>query len=99
MQNEILLIGKQQVCSLRDRLRNPDNLSSCIEEVRKMVEIKSILSWQAEERSACCGPGLPMYLWGEVQTLEMILIELESGYIDEAISLLEDYEVILIDNQ
>lgn len=99
MQSEILLIGKEQVCSLRDRLRDPDKLSSCIEEVRRMVEIKSVLSWRADERMGCCGPGLPMYLFGEVQTLEMILIKLESGNIDEAISLLKDYEVTLIDTQ
>jgi len=99
MQSEILLIGKEQVCSLRDRLRDPDKLSSCIEEVRRMVEIKSVLSWRADERSGCCAPGLPMYLYGEVQTLEMILIKLESGNIDEAISLLKDYEVTLIDTQ
>jgi len=95
MQSKILLIGTEQVCSLRDRLRDPDCLSSCIEEVRKMVEIKSVLSWWADERSGCCGPGLPMYLYGELQTLERILNYLESGNIDEAVSLFKNYKEMI----
>lgn len=99
MQSEILLIGKQQVCSLLDRLRDPDQLASCIEEVQKMIEIKSVLSWRADERSGCCGPELPMYLFGEVQTLERTLQQLELGNISEAISLLKGYEALLMDIQ
>ena len=99
MPNEILLIGKEQVSSLRVRLLDPDKLALCIDEVRRMIEIKSILSWRADARSGCCGPELPMYLFGEVQILEEVLQQLESGHIAEAISLLKDYEAMLVDTQ
>ena len=99
MQSEILIISKEQVCSLRDRLRDPEKLSSCINEVRKMIEIKSVLSWRANARSGCCGLELPMYLFGELQILEKTLRQLELGNISEAISLLKDYEYLLIDIQ
>lgn len=99
MPSEILLIGKEQVRSLRERMLDPTELTSCIDEVRRMIEIKSALSWRADERSVCCGPALPMYLFGEVQTLEKVLQQLESGNINEAISLLNDYEALLMDTQ
>jgi hypothetical protein len=97
MENKILLINREQVHSLRDRLSESDNLPSCIEEVRKMAEIKSVLFWQADERSSCCGPGMPMHLYGELQTLERTLQKLEEGHIDEAIALLEDYESMILE--
>ena len=96
MENEILLIDKEQVRSLCSQLNDPENLSSCIEEVRKMIDIKSALCWRADERSGCCGPGMPLYLYGELQTLERTLQELESENISQAVSLLEHYEEMML---
>ncbi len=92
MENEILLIDKTQVQSLQARLTDSSQLNSCIEEVRRMIEIKSGLCWRADARASCCGPDVSLHLYGEFQCLERILRNLESGNISKATVLLEDYE-------
>ena len=99
MSSKILVISKEQVRTVRDRLSDPAQIPSCIEEVRKMIEIKSVLSWRAEVSEACCGAELSMCLFNEVQNLEEALQYLESGNIDEATILLEEYEAQIINTQ
>ena len=96
METRIFLINGDQVQSLRSRVNDQENLPSCIEEVRRMIDIKSALCLQANERSGCCGPGMPMSLFGEVQILERILQKLEDGHTEEAIALLEDYQTMIV---
>ncbi len=89
--NDTLIIGKAQIEALCTRLRDWDEMNPCIEEVRKMIEIKMALCSWADERTPCCGPNPQMWLYGEAQTLETVLSNLKSGNIDQAILLLEKY--------
>ena len=48
MENDILIIGKEQVQSLIDRLSDPGQFDSCTEEINRMLKIKSTLAWRAD---------------------------------------------------
>ncbi len=96
MENEILLIDKTQIQKLRAKLTDTSRIDSCIEEVRRMIDIKSGLCWRADARaSCCCGPDISLYLNGELQLLEAIFLNLESGNISKAASSLKEYETIM----
>ena len=51
MEQGILIISKEQVRSLIDRLGDSRELESCIEEVRRMRDIKLTLAWRADVSS------------------------------------------------
>ncbi len=93
--NDTLIISKEQIEALCARLRDENELNSCIEEVRKMTEIKAAICGWADERTPCCGPSPQIWLNGEVQTLEAILSNLEGGNTDQAIFLLDEYSKTL----
>ena len=87
----MLIITKQGVKGLSQRLNNGVELGACRDEVKKMLEIKSALLWRAEFGRGCCSWQLVDYLDSEVQTLEDVLDALEKGSISQASSLLRDY--------
>ena len=81
--------------ALCTRLRDQDELNPCIEEIRKMIEIKAAICEWADERTPCCGPSPQIWLNGEVKTLEAVLSNLEHGNTDQAILLLNEYSKML----
>ncbi len=93
--NDTLIIGKEQIEALCARLRDENELNSCIEEVRKMIDIKSAICNWADERTPCCGPSPQIWLNGEVQALEAVLSHVEARNINQAIFLLDEYSKTL----
>jgi len=51
MEENVLIISKEQVKALSDRLRDSNEIDSCIEEVKRMLDIKSTLLWRADAGS------------------------------------------------
>ncbi|MFA4837711.1 MAG: hypothetical protein WC749_16800 [Dehalococcoidia bacterium] len=92
----MLVISKEQVESLRDRLKNSGELGSCIEEVKRMLEIKSTLLWRADAACGCVGNGPANSLYVEVQLIENTLVALEQGDIIKGASLLDEYVRIVL---
>ncbi len=93
--NDTLIISKEQIEALCARLRDENELNSCIEEVRKMTEIKAAICGWTDERTPCCGLSPQIWLNGEVQTLEAVLSNLERGNTNQAILLLNEYSKML----
>ncbi|MDD5093349.1 MAG: hypothetical protein PHV74_03080 [Dehalococcoidia bacterium] len=48
MEEGMLIISKEQVRALIDRLGKSDTLDSSIEEIRRMRDIKLTLAWRAD---------------------------------------------------
>jgi len=94
-QEILIIINKEQVKALIDRLGDSSRIAPCIEEVKRMLEIKSTLLWRADAGSCCVGRELPLCLDGEVRMLENILHALEEDNVVEGISLLADYEKVI----
>ena len=86
----MLVISKEQVNNLIDRLNEPSQLSQCQGEVEKMLEIESALLWWAES-GKCCRWQVEACLASEVQILEETLNSLKESNISQASSLLRDY--------
>ena len=51
MDNDILIISKEQVESLIGKLADALRRDACIAEVRRMLDIKSTLAWRADAGS------------------------------------------------
>lgn len=95
MEHTMLIISKDQVRALIEKLNDSSRIDSGIEEVKRMLEIKSALLWRADAGSCCVGRDLPVRLDGEVRMLENTLHALEEGNVVEGISLLADYEKVI----
>lgn len=92
--DEMLIITKESVQALKERLKNPGEIRECKEELEKMLDIKETLLWRAENAcSSCSGVGweLPASLFGETRILEEALFALEEGDAIKASSILDDY--------
>ena len=87
----MLLITREKIEALKERLSEPGEASQCLEDVKKMLEIKEALLWRADVGTCCAGPGLPARLFGEVQLLESTLQALEEGDNTKAALLFEDF--------
>ncbi|MDD5093798.1 MAG: hypothetical protein PHV74_05390 [Dehalococcoidia bacterium] len=48
MGDDILIISKEQVRALIDRIGQSQKLDACLEEVRRMRDIKLALAWRAD---------------------------------------------------
>ena len=99
MENEIFIIDRTQIRSLRNRIRYPEQSESCVAELQRMIEIKSMICWRADARSNCCGADVSLQLHMELQFLERALQNIQCGNLDKAYSLLESYETIMPTNQ
>ena len=93
---EIFTISKDQTRSLRDRLSGSGQPESGIEEVKKMIDIKSTLLWRADYACACVGNGPMNSLYAEVQILENVLDAMENGDGLKAAAILDEYLEIMI---
>ena len=89
----MLIISKEQVENLIQRLSDPAKFDECRDEVKKMLEIKSALLWRADGMQSCCGSfdKIKVCLSSEVQILEDALDALDKGNIPRASSLLQEY--------
>ena len=89
----MLIISRQQVENLIQKLSDPAKFDECRDEVQKMLEIKSALLWRAEGPQPCCGSfgEIKTCLTSEVQILEDVLDALDKGNISQASSLLREY--------
>jgi hypothetical protein len=93
----MLIISKEQVAKLIQKLADPAKLDECRDEVKKMLEIKSTLLWRAEGSQPCCGSfeGIKTCLTSEAQILQDVLDALDEGDISRASSLLNEYTCYL----
>ncbi|NQT31988.1 MAG: hypothetical protein HQ588_06605 [Deltaproteobacteria bacterium] len=89
----MLIISKQQVENLIDRLGDPARFDESRGELEKMLEIQSSLLWRAEGPRSCCGSleGVKVCIESEVQVLEEAIDALNKKDIPRASSLLKDY--------
>ena len=89
----MLVISKEQVKNLIQKLEDPAKLKESIAEVEKMLEIKSTSLWRSEDMQSCCGTfdKIKVCLTSEVQILEGALKALVDGDIVQASSLLDEY--------
>ena len=51
MEQELLIISKEQVGNLIDKLLDSGKTDLCIEEIKRMLDIKSALLWRADAGS------------------------------------------------
>ena len=86
----MLIITKQGVDNLIDRLNGHTQLEQCQDEVSKMLEIESELLWWAES-GKCCSWQATAHFTGGIQILKDILNSLEEGDTSQASSLLKEY--------
>ncbi len=88
----MLLITKDGVEALKERLKTPSEASQCREELRKMLEIKEALRWRAEARTCCNVPWeLQSHLNWEIKLLQEALEALEEEDGERAAAILKDY--------
>jgi len=86
----VLIISKQSVENLINRLENTGELEHCRDEVRRMLEIESELLWWAES-GKCCAWQASANLAGKIQLLKDVLNILEEGNVKRATPLLREY--------
>ena len=86
----MLIITKQSVEDLINRLDTPVEFEHCQEEVRRMLEIESELLWWAES-GKCCRWQAQAHFDGRIQLLEKILLCLNEGDNSQASFLLREY--------
>ena len=88
----MLIITREGVEALRERLKNPGEAAECREELRKMLEIKEAMLWRTEARTCCNVPWeLQDLLHWEITLLQGALEALEEGDGEIASAVLEDY--------
>jgi len=87
----MFVITREKIEALKERLSDSGEASQCLEDVKKILEIKETLLWRAEVGTCCAGPYLPVRLFGEVQLLESTLQALEAGDNTRAALLFEDF--------
>ena len=88
----MLIITRDGVEALRERLKKPGEAGRCREELRKMLEIKEALLWRTEARTCCNVPWeLEGQLDSEIKLLGEALEALEEGAGEKAAAILEDY--------
>jgi hypothetical protein len=94
----MLLITKEGVEALKERLSDSSEISKCRDELRRMLEIKEALLWRTEARSCC---NIPWEVQGqldsEIKLLEGALEALEEGDRMKAQEMLNEY-VTHLDN-
>jgi hypothetical protein len=93
MERGSVMTTKERIRSLRDRVKNPDAVESCIEELKDVLGAESAQLYRAEA-SCCVGVRFEDCLRNGVQVLGEALKALEERDVDKGASLLEEYERI-----
>jgi hypothetical protein len=91
---KILIISRQQVEKLIEKLNDPAKFDELRAELEKMLEIKSALLWRAADGiQPCCGTfcEIRTCLDSEVQILQEALEALDKKDTEKASALLRDY--------
>ena len=93
----MLIIDKDSVSAIRQKLDNPKKAKEVIGDVEKMIEIKNALLWRSEAIAPCCGSlcSIASQLGQELYLLENTLTALKNSDKVQAASLLEEYIHIL----
>ncbi len=86
----MLIITKQTIENLINRLNTPSELEQCREEVNSMLEIESELLWWAESGKCCRWQARP-YFDSRIGLLKNVLNSLNDGNTLQASSLLREY--------
>jgi hypothetical protein len=89
--DEMLIITRDLVESLRIRLLDPAKASQCREELERMLGIKETLFWRADVGPCCVGRAMSANLFGEVRLLEATLEAFDTGDYRKAASSLEEF--------
>ena len=89
--NEMLIINKDLVESLRIRLLNPDEAGQCRRQLERMLGIKETLFWRADVGTCCVGRAMSANLFGEVRLLEATLEAFNRGDYPRAASSLGEF--------
>jgi len=87
----VLIITKDSVKVLKERLRSSNEASQCREELKKMLEIKEALLWRADAGSCCAVGCTATILSRDVQLLEAALQAFEEGDASKVAWLLEEF--------
>jgi len=91
LETGIFLISREQINHLIGRLQKGSELEACIDEVKRMVQIKSTLLWRADAACSCVGNGPATTLFMELSLLENALDCLEQGDVAAGASLLREF--------
>ena len=89
--DEMLIISKDLIESLRSRLLDPNQAGHCREELERMLGIKETLFWRADAGSSCVGRAMSAHLFAEVRLLEATLEAFRRGDYPKAAVLLEEF--------
>jgi hypothetical protein len=89
----MLLVNKESVQELKEEIISSEEIPECRDKLKKMIEIKEVSLWRAEEGQCCCSAlgNLPAQLYWEIQLLTEALNALEAKDTCKAAALLEDY--------
>ncbi|MBM4450618.1 MAG: hypothetical protein FJ022_07505 [Chloroflexi bacterium] len=97
----MMIISKDSITATRKKLNDPKKKGEVIDEVKKMIEIKSALQWRSDAIAPCCGSlsGYTCQLGNEIELLSDVLKAVERGDMPRASDLLETYAKIVGENQ
>ncbi len=97
----MLIITRDSITATRDKLGDPGKKNEVIDDINKMIEIKSALEWRSDAMSPCCGTlsGYTCQLTNEIDVLGDILKAVEDGDKSKASDLLDTYAGIVEENQ
>ena len=89
----MFIINKDAVSSVRENLKAPSTIERAVEDIKRMIDIKSTLTWRADCGS-CCGSlsGIASYLNRETTVLKSALDAVEEGNLESADVYLREYE-------
>ena len=97
----MLIITKDSITATRDKLDDPGKKSEVVDDIKKMIEIKSALEWRSDAMSPGCGSlsGYTCQLTNEIDVLGDILKAVENDDKSKASDLLDRYARIVEENQ
>jgi hypothetical protein len=97
----MMIITKDSINNTKDKLNNPKKKSEVIDDIKKMIEIKSALEWRSDAIAPCCGTlsGYTCQLTNEIDLLGDILKAVEGDDKTRATELLEMYAKVVEENQ
>ncbi len=89
----MLIISKEGVQNLREKLLNSEEIEQCKDELKRMLDIKEASLWRAADGGCCCCAvdNLSARLSWEVQLLEEALKAVEEKDHVKAAAILVDY--------
>jgi len=97
----MMIITKDSITATKNKLNDPKKKSAVIDDIKKMIEIKSALEWRSDAMAPCCGTlsGYTCQLNNEIDLLGDILTAVESDDKIRATDLLETYAKVVEENQ